>query len=134
MSALDQIGITVESTADSNGRAVLREIQQRLERLMATGEESTIDLSRLPFGPGDHALLVKTLGEGEVQAQLNTLGATRVHETAIAGVWWVTHCNADDEVMVEFIEITRCPAIMLTPQDDLQEGVEALRTRLLNAE
>ena len=133
MSALDQIGITVETTS-SNGRALLREIEQRLERLLTHDEESSIDLSRLPFNPGDHALLVKTLGEGEVHAEINSLGPTQVRETAIPGVWWVTHSNADDEVMAEFIEVTRCPAIMLTPQDDLQDGLEALRVRLLETE
>lgn len=130
MSTLDHIGITVEHQSDGNGRAVLREIEQRLVLLLTKGDESSIDLSRLPFGPGDHALLVKTLGEGEVSAEINSLGATRVRETAIPGVWWVTHLNADDEVMAEFIEVTRCPAIVRTPQDDLQDGVMALRTRL----
>jgi hydrogenase-1 operon protein HyaF len=130
LSTLDHIGITVEHPSDGNGRAVLREIEQRLALLLAKGEESSIDLSRLPFGPGDHALLVKTLGEGEVSAEVNSLGATQVRETAIPGVWWVTHLNADDEVMAEFIEVTRCPAIVCTPQDDLQDGVMALRTRL----
>lgn len=130
MSTLEHIGITVEHQSDGNGRAVLREIEQRLALLLAKGEESSIDLSRLPFGPGDHALLVKTLGEGDVSAEVNSHGPTQVRETAIPGVWWVTHLNADDEVMAEFIEVTRCPAIVLTPQDDLQDGVEALRARL----
>jgi hydrogenase-1 operon protein HyaF len=130
VSTLDQIGVTVEHPSDGNGRAVLREIEQRLELLLTKGEESSIDLSRLPFGPGDHALLAKTLGEGEVSAEVNSLGPTQVRETAIPGVWWVTHFNADDEVMAEFIEVTRCPAIVLTPRDDLQEGVAALRARL----
>jgi len=127
---IEQIAITVENVGGGNGHAVLHEIEQQLERLATNGEESTIDLSRLPFAPGDHALLVKTLGEGEVHAQLNSLGRTEIYETAISGVWWVTHFNADDEVMAEFIEVTRCPTILLTPQDDLRDGVEALRKRL----
>lgn len=133
MSALDQINVTVE-TISSNGRALLREIEQRLERLLTHDEESSIDLSRLPLGPGDHALLVETLGEGEVHAEVNSLGPTRVRETAISGVWWVTHCNADDEVMAEFIEVTRCPEIVLTPPEDLQDGMKALRARLLETD
>ena len=130
MSTLDHIGITVEHRAESNGRAVLREIETRLALLLTKGEESNIDLSRLPFGPGDRALLVKTLGEGEVSAEVNSLGPTQVRETAIPGVWWVAHYNADDEVMAEFIEVTRCPAIVRTPQDDLQDGLKALRALL----
>lgn len=134
MSRLDEIAISVESRSSGTGRAVLREIEQRLERLLTHGEASSIDLARLPFGPGDHALLVEMLGEGEVQARLNSLGPSEVRETAIAGVWWVTHYNADDEVMTEFIEVTRCPAILLTPQDDLPDGVAVLRTRLHESE
>ncbi len=131
MNPLSQIGISVETISRSNGRAILREIEQLLEKLLTSGEASSIDLSRLPFGPGDHSLLVDTLGEGEVSAVVNSLGPTQVRETAIPGVWWVTHCNADDEVMGEFIEITRCPEILLTPHDDLRDGIEALQVRLL---
>ncbi len=134
MSALGDIGVKVVSmSGDGNARAVLREIEKMLEKLLAEGEENSIDLSSLPLSPEDYDLLEETLGEGEVNAEVHSLGPTRVHETGIPGVWWVTHYNDDDEVMAEFIEVTYCPEILLTPEDDVKDGLEALRARLFEA-
>jgi hypothetical protein len=45
-------------------------------------------------------------------------------------VWWVTHYNDEDEVLAEFIEVAWCPEILLTPEDDVKDGLESLRARL----
>ncbi len=131
MNGLDGIGVkVVNAGGDGSARAVLREIETLLTVLAQKGEEGSIDLSSLPLTPEDYDLLEETLGEGEVTAEVNSLGATRVHETGIPGVWWVTHYNEDDDVMAEFIEVTYCPEILLTPEDDVKDGLEALRARL----
>lgn len=131
MSGIDEIGVTViQVGGDGNARAVLREIETLLAALVERDEDGSIDLSSLPLTPEDYDLLEETLGEGEVTAEVNSLGPTRVHETGIPGVWWVVHYNEDDEVMAEFIEVTYCPEILLTPVDDAKDGLEALRARL----
>lgn len=132
MSKLEHIGIKVIPLTGGNGnaRAVLREVENLLERLIGAGEAGSIDLGGLPLTPEDYDLLEEALGEGEVHAEVHSLGPTRIHETGIPGVWWVTHYNDDDEVMAEFIEVTYCPEILLTPDEDVQEGLEALRARL----
>jgi hydrogenase-1 operon protein HyaF len=132
MNALDQIGVKVMGSAN-NGRAVLREIHRMLEILVTNNEVNSIDLSSLPLSPEDRQLLEETLGEGEVTAEVNSLGPTRVLETGIPGVWWVRHYNADGEVMAEFIEVTDCPEILLTPQEDMKDGLEALHALLFEA-
>ena len=131
MSGLDGIGVKViDAGGDGSARAVLREIETLLTVLAEKGEEGSIDLSSLPLTPEAYDLLEETLGEGEVTAEVSSLGVTRVHETGIPGVWWVTHYNEDDDVMAEFIEVTHCPEILLTPEDDVKDGLEALRARL----
>ena len=131
MSGLDGIGVKViDAGGDGSAHAVLREIETLLTVLVEKGEEGSIDLSSLPLTPEAYDLLEETLGEGEVTAEVSSLGVTRVHETGIPGVWWVTHYNEDDDVMAEFIEVTHCPEILLTPEDDVKDGLEALRARL----
>lgn len=129
MNGLKDIGVKVVS-GNGSAKAVLREIEQRLEKLVQQGEESSIDLSGLPLSPEDYDLLEETLGEGEVVAEVHSLGASRIHETGIPGVWWVTHYNDEDEVLAEFIEVAWCPEILLTPEEDAKDGLEALRARL----
>ncbi len=131
MSGLNDIGVQVMHVGgNGNARAVLREIEALLQKLVEEGEESSIDLSGLPLTPEDYDLLEEALGEGEVVAEVHSLGPTRIHETGIPGVWWVTHYNSDDEVLAEFIEVAWCPEILLTPEDDVKDGLEALRARL----
>lgn len=131
MNGLKNIGVkVVQVGGNGNARAVLREVENLLQKLVEEGEESSIDLSGLPLTPEDYDLLEETLGEGEVVAEVHSLGPTRIHETGIPGVWWVTHYNDEDEVLAEFIEVAWCPEILLAPEDDVKDGLEALRARL----
>ncbi len=126
---LDDIHVGVVN-GNGNGRALLNEIASLLQHLLETGESASIDLARLPLSSEDYDLLDEVLGEGEVQAEVSALGATEVVETGIPGVWWVTHYNADEEVMAEFIEVAFCPEILRSAAEDVNEGLESLRARL----
>ena len=130
MSGLSEIGIRSAEGETGNALPLLHEIALLLERLTRDGASGSIDLGSLPMLPGDRAILEKTLGQGEVSAEIQALGATRIRETAIHGVWWVTHCNSGDEVVAEFIEVTPIPAILAAPQEDMREGWLRLRAAL----
>ncbi len=111
-------------------QAILSEIASLIARLLEEGEEGVIDLRALPMGPMDREALKEALGEGEVKAHLEALGPTEVYETAYPGVWWVTHRNAEGEVVAERIEVTFFPGILKSPEGDVRAGLEALRERL----
>ncbi len=137
VSGLEDIEVKVEPSGDAagslftgNALPILHEIATLLERLDKTGESGTIDLRAMPLAPGDHERLEEALGHGEVEASLDSLGTSEVRETAIHGVWWITHYNAHDEVMAEFIEVTPLPEILRTDPADIATGVEELRERL----
>jgi len=119
---------------DSTGNAlpVLHEIRYALEKLIDSGEETVIDLRALPFAPGDEAILLSTLGTGEVEATVDALGPTRITETAIDGVWLVTHSNSEDAVVARFIEVCAVPGILLSQRSSMIDGLESLTTRLRN--
>jgi len=143
MSGLSDIGVSVEAEPGpgggqgariGNALPILHEIQTHLERLAQGGEPATIDLRAMPLAPGDYETLQRLLGEGEVSATIDALGPTRVRETAVRGVWWVSHHNATDEVVAEFIEVTRIPTILQTVDEDLVDGLSNLRQRLAQEE
>lgn len=119
-------------TVLSHGNALplLHEIEVLLNDLVTTGKSASIDLRGLPMLPGDYDKLREVLGQGEVSATVDALGPTHVRETAIHGVWWITHRNAEDEVTAEFIEVTYFPEILKTHPADARQAVETLRTRL----
>ena len=116
-----------------NALPILHEIESLLNVLVASGKGASIDLRSLPMLPGDYEQLQRWLGEGEVSASVEAFGPTRVRETAVRGVWWVTHYSADDQVIAEFIEIAQVPEILKTHPADARQSLATLRSRLLQS-
>ncbi|MCR4347103.1 MAG: hydrogenase expression/formation protein [Sulfuricaulis sp.] len=123
----------VPALSHGNALPLLHEIEVLLSDLVTTGKSASIDLRSLPMLPDDYEKLLEVLGEGEVSATVNVLGPTLARETAIHGVWWVTHQNADGEVTAQFIEVTYLPEILKTHPADARAAVETLRSRLLQS-
>ncbi|WP_456375328.1 hydrogenase expression/formation C-terminal domain-containing protein [Thiolapillus sp.] len=110
-----------------NLKLILHEISHALSELMATGNERSIDLRGIPLAPGEEKKLLESLGEGEIRAELDALGKSRIQESRYSGVWIVTHCNSNGEIMGRFIEITRSPALLAAQTEDMAAGLDALR-------
>ena len=88
-------------------RPILNEVIHAIDRLLDDDEPTVIDLARLPFGTGEARELEATLGTGELVAELDALGSSRIRETAYPGVWWLEHRNTSGEVVGRYLEITR---------------------------
>lgn len=113
-----------------NVRPILNEVLHAVDRLLETGEPTTIDLAGLPFGPGELEHLEVSLGTGELSAKLDALGTSRIRETVYPGVWWLEHRNVNDEVVGRFIEITRTPEILSSQDADISAGRARLKDQL----
>jgi hydrogenase-1 operon protein HyaF len=132
MSALDQIAIRVE-TADRSARnalPVLHEVRHALRRLIEAGESTVIDLHSMPFGPGDEDDLLAALGTGEVAAQLDALGDSRITETIYPGVWIVDHYNTHGQRIAFQVEVTPVPSVLVAHADDMADGLQRLEAAL----
>ena len=134
MTRLQDIGIVVRNEAaeglGAGVNAILYELAGMLETLLDSGHGNAIDLRSLPLTPDEYTQLRATLGEGEVSAEVDALGPTRLRETAVHGVWWITHYNTQDQVLAEFLEVTEVPQLLKTERDDLREGLDLLNERL----
>jgi HupH hydrogenase expression protein, C-terminal conserved region len=138
MSGLHGIPFQVDRPADpvhdrGNALPILHEVRHALERLVATGDVTQIDLNAIPFGPGDQERLTTLLGSGEVSATIQALGATLIQETAIPGVWLIDHRNAEGQRLAFHIEIAPIPALLKTQPEDLATAIAALDARLSGA-
>ncbi len=129
MSGLADIAVAVEITT-GNVVPLLHEVRHALQRLLDTGEPTVIDLHSLPLAPGELDTLEKKLGEGEVSATLNALGPSLLRETAVPGVWFVTHRNANEEITGQYLEIVKVPAILESQDVDIRQGIAALSESL----
>ena len=113
-----------------NALAVLHQIESMLESLEEQGQRDSIDLRRAPLARHDYQYIKGVLGDGEVRAELKALGLTRIRETAVSGVWWVVHEDTSGRVRGEFIEVTSCPELLMSPEQDIRRGRETLRARM----
>jgi hydrogenase-1 operon protein HyaF len=149
MSRLRDIPVRVESlpqSATPNGRpsvdpgvmpaglgggiaAILSELATLLERLAARDETAMIDLRSLPMSAADRTLLQRALGDGEVRATLQAQGVSTARETGVAGVWWIEHRDAHDELLAELLEVARFPQILASAPDEIQSAATALQAR-----
>ena len=120
----------VELEITDNVRALLTEISSMLSALINDDMIDSIDIHSLPLLPGEHEAIQTILGQGEVKASFNSLGTTTIYETALAGVWWVTHNNENGDCIAETIEITTVPAILESQHDDIEVAHVALQEQL----
>lgn len=109
--------------------ALLSELATLLERLAARDETAMIDLRSLPMSAADRILLQRALGDGEVHATLQAQGISTARETGVAGVWWVEHRDAHDQLLAELLEVARFPQILASAPDEIQHAAAALQAR-----
>jgi len=124
--------IEENSFMTGNDILILHEIRHALKKLLEEDEVTTIDLRAIPMSPGEEAKIEEMLGEGEISINLNALGPSTLIETAIAGVWLVTHYNVEKEILGKFIEITRVPSLLASQTEDIESGLQQLTKRLLD--
>lgn len=113
-----------------NVQPLLHEICHALQHLLTTGESHIIDLRSIPLAPSEEEVILDRLGQGEVQAQLNALGISKIYETQYAGVWLVSHYNAHNELLSRFIEITELPDILKSPTEDMADALQRLKQHI----
>lgn len=117
---------SVEAGMTHNTLPLMNEVSHALKRLLRTGESTIIDLRAIPFGPGDEKRLMALLGEGEVNARLDTLGKTTVTETRFSGVWLVDHYNGENERIAFQIEVIEIPELLRAQTDDMYQSLGLL--------
>lgn len=113
-----------------NARALLGEIETLLDRLVRHGEGGTLDIRALPLSGADRAWLQERLGRGEVEIHLDLGGHSRVVETAFPGVWWIEHRNEHGHLASEFIQVAYVPELISAHPDDVESGLDHLRSRI----
>ena len=113
-----------------NVEPILHEVMHALDRLLEQNEPTVIDLASLPFAPGELEELEACLGTGELTAELDALGKSRIRETVYPGVWWLEHRNTTGEIVGRYIEVTRTPAILRSQDADITAGRAQLGDRL----
>lgn len=110
---------------------LLHDIGAALALLAGEGKASLIDLRQVPHMTAEtYEYLRDTLGRGEVSARVAADFSVEITETAISGVWWIAHRDADGETVTEIIEITPVPGILRASNGEIRAAAVGLAARL----
>lgn len=129
--ALSDIPVVSEQgDLTGNARALLGEIETLLDSLLRTGDGGVVDIRGLPLSEADRHWLMEQLGQGEVLIHLDIGGRSRIQETAFPGVWWIEHRDENGRLASEFIQVAYVPELISAHPDDVESGLDHLRTRI----
>jgi hydrogenase-1 operon protein HyaF len=109
---------------------VLHEVRHALTLLNQHNKTTVIDLSSMPFAPGEKQQLRDRLKTGEVEIKLDAMGTSYLHETSYPGVWWIEHYNSEEQLTGSYIEIASVPEIILADKQDIRDGLQRLTQTL----
>ncbi|MBN3812954.1 hydrogenase expression/formation protein [Paraburkholderia sp. Ac-20347] len=112
-----------------NAPSLASEIAAIHARAVQTGGagQHTINFSLLPVSPDDLAWLEGMLGEGRVGLFSTGYGKCMVMATALRHVWRVRYFDGANKVLLDTVEITRLPEVVLAAPDDLRDSLQHLR-------
>lgn len=86
-----------------------------------------INLSLLPFSPGDQAFLAEHIGQGPAVILSRGYGNCRIGSTAVPGIWRVQYFNSSDQLILDTLEVTTVPRVACAAKEDLEDSAERLR-------
>lgn len=109
-----------------NTPALIAEINENIPHAASKPEPYVINLSLLPHTEEDLAELDRLLGRGATTILSRGYGNCRVTATGTSQCWWVQFYNSQDTLILNTIEITAVPNVVLASREDLEDSTERL--------
>lgn len=104
-----------------NAPALLHEVFAKATRFVS-GEQEIVNLSLLPLTPEDIGFLVECLGLAGISILSRGYGDCRISRTRLPNLWWVQYFNSTEQLILNTLEITRLPAVVMAAREDLEDS------------
>ncbi len=108
-----------------NAPALLYEIFAKSKDFVP-GSEEAINLTLLPLTPEDIAFLVECLGLAGISILSRGYGDCRIRRTSLSYVWWVQYFNSSGQLILNTLEITALPSVVMAAPEDLEDSANRL--------
>lgn len=110
-----------------NAPPLLVEINEAIARSGPdSADNHSINLSLLPHTEEDLTLLDTLLGKGPVTVLSRGYGNCRVMATGLRHTWWVRFYNSQDTVILNQIEISMLPDVVVASAEDIADSAVRL--------
>lgn len=107
-----------------NAPAILTELQDRTRNWQPGSTAHVINLSLLPLSEQDVPFLDACLGEGAVLVLARGYGNCRISNTRVPNCWRVRYFNSQDALILDTIEVTDLPEVVLAAPEDIADSLE----------
>jgi len=112
-----------------NAPALVHEVFAK-SRLYRQGSDEIINLTLLPLTGEDTAYLIETLGQAGISILARGYGDCQVNRTLLPNVWWVQYFNSPGQLILNTLEITALPKVVMAAPEDMEDSLGRLRDLL----
>ena len=110
---------------------LLSELADKIaERAKAETQDApahVMNLTLLPLSDADLSCLGERLGVGPVTFLSRGYGNCRVGSTACNNVWWIKYFNSEDALILNTIEVTKMPEVVMAAPEDIEDSAHRLQ-------
>ena len=111
----------------TNAMPILVELEDRCVRFDQAGTEHSINLTLLPLSQEEIEFLDARLGRGPVDMLSRAYGKCQVISTLTPNVWWVRYYNSMGALILNSLEVTSMPQVVVAAAEDLGDSAARLR-------
>jgi hydrogenase-1 operon protein HyaF len=114
-----------------NAMPILVELEDRRLDFERNGKTHTINLTLLPLSQAELEFIDRRLGRGPVDVLSRAYGKCEVISTHSANVWWVRYFNSMGTLILNTLEITGVPQVVVAASEDIRDSAHRLNEILL---
>ncbi len=120
------IDTTPSSLDVPNALPILVELEDRRQKFAADGGTHSINLTLLPLSQAELEFIDERLGRGPVDVLSRAYGKCEVISTKSANVWWVRYFNSMGTLILNTLEITDVPQVVVAAAEDIRDSASRL--------
>ena len=105
-----------------NAPALVHEIFTKATQF-SPGSEEIINLTLLPMTSEDTQFLVEWLGLAGISILARGYGDCQISRTLLPNVWWVQYFNSTGQLILNTLEITALPSVVMAAPEDLEDSL-----------
>lgn len=119
---------TPDDAADvANAMPLLFELEERCDMFEKSAAAHSINLTLLPLSLEELEFLDKRLGRGPVDILSRAYGKCEVINTLVANLWWVRYYNSMGTLILNSLEVTAVPDVVIAAPEDLADSAVRLK-------
>lgn len=109
-----------------NAPSILTEVLERAQAWREGTPVHAINFSLLPHTPEDMTFIEAQIGVGATTILSRGYGNCRATATNVPNVWWVRYYNSTDILILDTMEVTDIPSVVVAAPEDIADSAERL--------